>query len=64
MSLATVTAARVIADAIYDIEKAREQFARRLVVSLNGSSAATEASALLSTLKAYRPGPTPVYIRC
>ena len=54
---------RVIADAIYDIEKAREQFARRLVVSLNGSSAATEASALLSTLKAYRPGPTPVYIK-
>ena len=54
---------RVIADAIYDIEKAREQFARRLVVPLNGSSAAGEASAVLATLKAYRPGPIPVYIK-
>ncbi len=54
---------RMIADAIYDIEKAREQFARRLVVPLNGSSAAGEASAVLATLKAYRPGPIPVYIK-
>ena len=54
---------RVIADAIYDIEKAREQFGRRLVVTLNGISAATEATALLATLKAYRPGRTPVFIK-
>ncbi len=54
---------RVIADSIYDIEKAREQFGRRLVVTLNGSSADKEAAALLSTLKAYTPGPTPVFIR-
>ncbi len=54
---------RVIADSIYDIEKAREQFGRRLVVTLNGASATIDASALLTTLKAYRPGPTPVYIK-
>ncbi len=54
---------RVIADAIYDIEKAREQFSRRLVVTLNGSSAEQEATALLATLKAYRPGRTPVFIK-
>ena len=54
---------RVIADSIYDIERAREQFGRRLVVTLNGSSADKEAAALLSTLKAYTPGPTPVFIR-
>ena len=54
---------RVIADSIYDIEKAREQFGRRLVVTLNGSSADKEAAALLATLKAYTPGPTPVFIK-
>ena len=54
---------RVIADSIYDIEKAREQFGRRVVVTLNGSSAHSEAVVLLATLKAYCPGPTPVYIR-
>ncbi len=54
---------RVIADAIFDIEKAREQFSRRLVVTLNGASAENEAKALLATLKAYRPGRTPVFIR-
>jgi DNA polymerase-3 subunit alpha len=54
---------RVLADTIFDIEKAREQFGRRLVVTLNGSSAASEAAALLSTLKAYTPGPTPVFIK-
>jgi DNA polymerase III subunit alpha len=54
---------RVIADAIYDIEKAREQFSRRLVVTLNGTSAEKEATALLATLKAYRPGRTPVFIK-
>ena len=54
---------RVIADAIYDIEKAREQFSRRLVVTLNGTSASSEATALLATLKAYRPGRTPVFIK-
>ncbi len=54
---------RVIADSIYDIEKAREQFGRRLIVTLNGSSADKEAAALLSTLKAYTPGPTPVFIK-
>jgi DNA polymerase-3 subunit alpha len=54
---------RVIADAIYDIEKARERYGRRVVVTLNGSSAEKEASALLATLKAYQPGPTPVFIR-
>ena len=53
---------RVIADAIYDIEKAREQYGRRMVVTLNGASAEKEASALLATLKAY-PGSMPVYIR-
>jgi len=54
---------RVIADSIYDIEKAREQFGRRLVVTLNGSSADKEAAALLAALKPYRPGPTPVFIK-
>ena len=54
---------RVIADAIYDIEKAREQFSLRLVVTLNGTSAEKEATALLATLKAYRPGRTPVFIK-
>ena len=54
---------RVIADAIYDIEKAREQFSRRLVVTLNGTSASSEATALLATLRAYRPGRTPVFIK-
>ena len=54
---------RVIADAIYDIEKAREQYGRRLVVTLNGASAEKEAALLLSTLKAYQPGHTPVFIR-
>ena len=53
---------RVIADSIYDIEKAREQFGRRMVVTLNGSSAQTEAATLLATLKAF-PGLIPVYIR-
>jgi DNA polymerase III subunit alpha len=54
---------RVIADEIHDIEKAREKFCRRMVVTLNGTSAAAEATALLATLKAYRPGRTPVYIK-
>ena len=53
---------RVIADSIFDIEKAREKYGQRMVVTLNGASAAKEASALLATLKAY-PGPMPVYIR-
>jgi DNA polymerase III subunit alpha len=54
---------RVIADEIHDIEKAREKFCRRMVVTLNGTSAAKDATALLTTLKAYRPGRTPVYIK-
>jgi DNA polymerase III subunit alpha len=53
----------VIADEIHDIEKAREKFCRRMVVTLNGTSAAKDATALLTTLKAYRPGRTPVYIK-
>ena len=53
---------RVIADSIYDIDKAREQYGRRMVVTLNGASAEKEASALLATLKAY-PGSMPVFIR-
>jgi DNA polymerase III subunit alpha len=54
---------RVIADEIHDIEKAREKFSRRMVVTLNGSSAEKEATALLATLKPYRPGRTPVFIK-
>jgi hypothetical protein len=34
-----------------------------MVVTLNGSSAEKEAAALLATLKAYRPGRTPVFIK-
>jgi DNA polymerase III subunit alpha len=52
----------VIADQLYDIDKARTQYARRLVVKLNGKSAAKEASDLLSILKPFVGGPVPVTI--
>ncbi|MBS0313974.1 MAG: DNA polymerase III subunit alpha [Proteobacteria bacterium] len=57
------SATRVSADALYDVDQARERFGRRLVVKLNGNSGRDEAAALLATLKSYRPGPTPVHIR-
>jgi DNA polymerase III subunit alpha len=53
---------RVIADQLYDIDKARAQYARRLVVKLNGKSAAKEANELLGILKPYVGGPIPVTI--
>jgi DNA polymerase III subunit alpha len=53
---------RVIADQLYDIDKARTQYARRLVVKLNGKSAAKEANELLGILKPFVGGPVPVTI--
>ncbi|TAG46716.1 MAG: DNA polymerase III subunit alpha [Betaproteobacteria bacterium] len=55
-------ATRVIADQIFDIDQARAQFGRRLIVTLNGKSATEEAAALLAALKPFTPGPTPVFI--
>jgi DNA polymerase III subunit alpha len=53
---------RVIADQIFDIDQARGQYGRRLIVKLNGKSADREAAALLATLKPFTPGPIPVFI--
>jgi DNA polymerase III subunit alpha len=53
---------RVIADQLLNIDQARAQFARRLVIKLNGKSAAKEASDLLTLLKPYVGGPVPVSI--
>jgi DNA polymerase III subunit alpha len=53
---------RVIADQLLTIDQARAQYARRLVVKLNGKSAAKEANELLTTLKPFVGGPTPVSI--
>jgi DNA polymerase III subunit alpha len=53
---------RVIADQLLNIDQARAQFARRLVIKLNGKSAAKEASDLLTVLKPYVGGQVPVSI--
>jgi DNA polymerase III subunit alpha len=53
---------RVIAEQIFDIDQARGQYGRRLIVKLNGKSANDEAAALLATLKPFTPGPIPVFI--
>ncbi len=53
---------RVIADQLLNIEQARAQFARRLIIKLNGKSAAKEASDLLSVLKPFVGGQVSVSI--
>lgn len=53
---------RVIADQLLNIDQARAQFARRLVVKLNGKSAAKEASDLLGVLKPFVGGSVAVSI--
>ncbi len=53
---------RVVADQLYTIDQARAQYARRLIVKLNGKSAAKEANELLSLLKPYVGGSVAVTI--
>ncbi len=53
---------RVIADQLLTIEQARAQYARRMLVKLNGKSAAHEASELLTALKPFVGGSVPVSI--
>ena len=53
---------RVIADQLLNIDEARAQYGRRLIVKLNGKSATNEAAALLATLKPFTPGTVPVFI--
>ena len=53
---------RVIADQLLNIDEARAQYGRRLIVKLNGKSATNEAAALLATLKPFTPGTIPVFI--
>jgi DNA polymerase III subunit alpha len=53
---------RVIADQLLNIDQARAQYARRLIIMLNGKSAAKEANDLLLMLKPYVGGTVPVSI--
>ncbi len=53
---------RVVADQLLNIDQARTQFARRLVIKLNGATAANEATELLSLLKPFVGGQVPVSV--